>query len=92
MWFSNSSANRRGVYYAHSMPESDVLHNEVAQQGRLAGAGFTDDVEVLALVNRSNAKRLRVTPVVSFPDCDGFVIHSAKTSHHSCHGEKPGLR
>ena len=35
---------------ANAMSKCDVLQNQIAEQGRLAGACFADDVEVLALV------------------------------------------
>lgn len=34
----------------------DVVHDEIAQQRRFAGAGLADEVEVMALVGRRNAE------------------------------------
>ena len=35
---------------SNSMSKGDVLDDEIAQQSRLAGASFSNDVDVLALV------------------------------------------
>jgi hypothetical protein len=75
-----------GVNHANAVSKGDVLQDQIAEQGRLAGAGFADDVEVLALVFGGNAKAPGFASAFAFADCDaGFVVHGAKTSRHSCH-------
>ena len=60
------------------------------KQRRLARTGFSDDVDVLALVNGRYAKRLGIAPAFAFADDDVWlVIHGSKTSRHSCHRESP---
>jgi hypothetical protein len=56
------------------MPKGDVLQDEVAEQGRLAGSRFADDVEVLTLVLGGYAKGLGIAPALAFTDCDGWFI------------------
>jgi hypothetical protein len=60
-----------------------MLQDQVSQQGGFARTSLSDDVDVLALVNRGNAKGLGIAPAMPFADCNGLVIHGAKTSHHS---------
>jgi hypothetical protein len=80
------------VNQANAMSKGDVLQNQIAKQRRLAGAGFADDVEVLALVLGGYAKGPGFTPAMTFTDCDmGFIVHGAKTSRHPCHKRKSRL-
>jgi hypothetical protein len=73
----------------HAMPQGNVLGDQVQQQGGFAGACLSDDVDVLALIHSGNAKGLGIAPAIALADCDGLVIHGAKTSHHSRHDESP---
>ena len=52
---------------ADAMSKRDVLQNQIPQQGRFAGAGFADDVDVLPLVHGGNAKRLGIAPAIASP-------------------------
>jgi hypothetical protein len=74
-----------GINDANAVPKGNVLQNQIAEQGRLAGPGFADDVEVLALVFGGYAKAPGFAPAFALADCDGVVVHGAKTSRHSCH-------
>src|SRR5438132_3327216 len=76
-----------GVNHPDSMAKGDVLNDEIPQERRLAGAGLSDDVNVLSLVSGRYAKRLRVTPTFAVSDDNGwFVIHGSRISRRSCHG------
>ena len=75
---------------ANAVSKGDVLQDQVPQQRRFAGAGFADDVDVLALVHGGNAKGLGFAPAMTFADCDVLVVHGARTSRHPCHRSKPG--
>src|SRR5205085_1467253 len=76
-----------GVNDPDSMAKGDVLNDEVPQECRLTGAGFSDDVNVLSLVSDGYAKTLRVAPTFTVPDDNGwFVIHGSRISRRSCHG------
>ena len=62
----------------------NVLKKQIPQQRRFARAGLPDDVDMLALVSRGNAKRQRIPPSVALPDDNvWFVVHGSKTSRHS---------
>src|ERR1017187_5685316 len=75
---------------AHSMTESNVLDDQIPQERRLAGAGFSDDVDVVALVLDRYAKAPGIAPALAFPNDDAWlVIHGSKTSRHSFHEESP---
>src|SRR5665213_402989 len=74
---------------ANTMPKDNMLQDQVAKQGGLAGAGFTDDINMLTLINRGNAKGLGITPAETLADCNGLVIHGARTSLHSCRWPNP---
>jgi hypothetical protein len=75
------------------MSKSDVLDDQVPQESCLARAGFSNDVDVLALVGDRYAKRLRLPPAVALSNHDvRLVIHGSKTSRHSCHREVPVYR
>jgi len=74
-----------GIDEAHAMPQGDMLDDHVPQERRLAGAGLSDHVNMLALVNLGNAKNQWISPPMSFPNGDEcVVIHGSKTSRHSC--------
>jgi len=79
-----------GINDTDSMSERDVLNDEIPQESRLAGPSFSDDVNVLTLINGRYAKRPRVAPNFALSDDDvWFVIHGSKTSRHSFHKGKP---
>src|ERR1035441_109436 len=79
-----------GVNDANAVTKGDVLDDQVAQEGCLAGAGFSDDVNVLPLVTSRYATRLRLPQAVTFSNYDvRLVIHVSKPSRHSCHREVP---
>ena len=61
----------------------DVLHQQVAEQGRLAGTGLADQVEVLAGVGSRKPEGHWLPPVVELSDVDKRVVHGAQTSRHS---------
>jgi len=74
-----------GIDQTEAMPQGDMLDDHVSQERRLAGAGLSDHVDVLALVNLGNAKNQWISPPMSFPNGDEcVVIHGSKTSRHSC--------
>ena len=78
-----------GINQTHSMSKGDMLQNQISQQCRFPRTSFPDHVDVLALGKGRYAEKLGFTPALAFADCDGVVIHDAKTSHHSCHSENP---
>ena len=82
-----------GVDDTDAVTKGDVLGDQVPQERRLAGTGFSDDVNVLALIGSRYAKRLRLPPAVAFSNHDVWlVIHGSKTSRHSGHREVPVYR
>lgn len=74
---------------SNTVAGGDVLHDEVAEQGRFANAGLADDVNVLAAVGSRNAKEPALAPHFTFPDDDSVVVHGSKASRHSSHAESP---
>ena len=81
---------RTGFTEGQNVAKGDVLDDQVAQEGCLAGTGLSDDVNVLALVGDRYAKRLRLPPAVALSNHDVWlVVHGSKTSRHSCHREVP---
>lgn len=67
---------------ADAVPEGDVLHDHVMQEGRLAAARLADDVDVLPLVGDEDAESLGPAPALALPDCDLAVAHGPGTSRH----------
>src|SRR5882724_3953944 len=66
------------------MPKGDMLHDQVTQKGRLAGTSFSDHIDMLALVRCRYPKGPRITPSVTLPNDNlWLMIHGAKTSRHS---------
>src|SRR4051794_24361401 len=62
---------------ANSMAESNVLNDEIAEEGRLAGTSFSDDINMLPLINGRYAKRLWITPPFTLSDDNvWFVIQN----------------
>ncbi len=65
-----------GVNDPDSMSKGDVLDDQVPQEGGLAGTGFSDDVDVLALIRGRYAKRLRLPPAVTFSNHNVGLVYS----------------
>lgn len=57
---------------AYTVAERDVLDDEISKKGGFAGARFSDDVYMLALVFFGYTKTLGVAPAVAFSDDDAW--------------------
>jgi hypothetical protein len=71
------------INQADAVTGGDVLHDEIPQQRRFSGARLADDIEVMALVGRRNAKGDFVAPCVLVADVSKMLIHGAEASRHS---------
>ena len=72
------------VNEAHPIASGDVLDDEVLEQGRLADAGLSDHIHMLAGILPAKAKRLGAFPAVPFANDDGgVVLHGSKANRHS---------
>jgi hypothetical protein len=63
-----------GVNDPDSMPKRYVLDDQIAQKGGFAGASFSDDVDMLALVTGGYAKRPWVAPAFALADDDVWLV------------------
>ena len=63
-----------GVNDSYSMPKGYVLNDQIAQKGCFAGASFSDDVDMLALVTGRYAKWPWVAPAFALPDDDVWLV------------------
>lgn len=71
------------INHADTVPGLYVLKGQIAQQRRLAHAGLSDDVKMLALVVWRNAKNSGCAPGVILANDDVLIVHSIKVSRHS---------
>ena len=79
------------VNEADAVTECYMLNEQIAEQCRLAGPGFANDVDMVAVVGRRNAKRPALAPSLTLSDHNvWFVVHGSKTSRHSCTTGFPG--
>ena len=57
------------------MPQGDVLDEQVAEQGCLAGPGLADDIYMVAVVGSRNAERMVFAPSFALSDHDmRFIV------------------
>jgi hypothetical protein len=77
------------VNQSNAMSKGNVLQNQIAEQCGFARTGLSNDINMLPLISGRYAKRLRFSVAFALADCDGVVIHGAKTNHHSGHGKSP---